>query len=324
MTALTAITAAAHRIAGAKRALFLMWISYLLLAAAAAAPVTAMLASDLARSRYTTGLLKEFDYAYLAECLARTHAVGMWAVAGVLGVVAVSAFLVHVLLAGGALQVLSRQGTFFEGCGRYFWRFVRLLIFIAILYGIVGGLNTGLGKLAQKIWGHGMEQKPLVVFGWFRQGLQILLLGFAITVSDYAKVHMVANQERGAWRNFWRALKFVLRELSTTMGAWAVISIFGLLLFAAWQGLDNLVTSRALGAVLALAVLQQLYVLSRAGLRMMYWGAALEIDGALRAPAPPPEAPVPVGALVEPPLAERSAGAEAEPQAEAEPGGEAI
>ncbi len=78
------------------------------------------------------------------------------------------------------------------------------------------------------------------------------------------------------------------------MGAWAAISIFGLLCFVLWRTIENAIESGTLSAVVLLLALQQIYVLSRIWIRLMFWGVAIELDSALRTDRGDPGEPGPV------------------------------
>ena len=228
--------------------------------------------------------------------------------------------MVHVLVAGGAMHRLVHGGRVLDGAGLYFWRYLRLAVYSIPFYGIALALVAGLNKAADRMWGEGLEAKPLMLAGWAGQVVLVLLLGFVATIFDYAKVRLAVDGSRKSLRAALGAARLVACNLSRTMGGWAVVTVAGVLFFVLWRTVENAVESRSMGAVLLLLVVQQVYVLSRVWVRLMYWGVAIELDGALR--LPPEEGPgvlvaVPAGP---PPL---EGGAEAVPEQEESSGGEA-
>lgn len=220
--------------------------------------------------------------------------------------------LAHVLIAGGAIHRLVHGGRILDGAGLYFWRFARLAVYSVPIYGIVLAIFVGWNKAADKLWGEGLEAKPLMLAGWSGQVVLVLLLGFVATVFDYAKVRLAAEGSRKSLRAALSSMRFVAGNLGKTMGGWAAVSVVGLMTFMVWRAVENAMESRTMGAVVLLLVVQQAYVLSRVWMRLMYWGVAIELDTALR--LPPEEA---AGVLVAVPSgpAPGEAGAEAEPEA---------
>jgi hypothetical protein len=144
---------------------------------------------------------------------------------------------------------------------------------------LLAAVNGGLDKFAGNLWGEGMEAAPLVKFDWFRQGVMILLLGWLLTGFDYAKVRLANGRNRSAIAAAFGGVSFVTTNLRRTMGAWLTVSVFGLLFLLLWSVGEHFITGRSMGAVLLLLVFQQIYVLSRIWVRLMYWGAAVEIEG---------------------------------------------
>ncbi len=126
-----------------------------------------------------------------------------------------------------------------------------------------------------------------------------LLLGLVATIFDYAKVRLAVDSSRKTWRAALGSAKLVFTNPGRTMGAWAAISILGLLFFVLWRTTENAIESRTLGAVVLLLAVQQIYVLSRIWIRLMFWGVAIELDSVLRIPV---EAPAlePVECVAEP------------------------
>lgn len=122
-------------------------------------------------------------------------------------------FFVFILfITGGILEVYRRDdrmttAEFFESSGAFFWRFVRLLIFLLLCLIPIAILHA----IANKIGGH-IEDTAVSAMAsvWFRIAVGIVLLFLLLVLRlwfDMAEVHSVAQNERrmrrslaAAWR----------------------------------------------------------------------------------------------------------------------------
>jgi len=147
-------------------------------------------------------MFDNFDLQWLAEALFETGGRPLFMFPALLAAVTLGYLLLGTFLAGGAIAVfasedgLYRPGLFFEGCGRNFGRLLRLALISWLFYGVALGLGAALTALGKYIWGQGMEERPLVIFGWFRTGLTILLLLLVNMIFDYAKIRLVVEDSR--------------------------------------------------------------------------------------------------------------------------------
>jgi hypothetical protein len=207
--------------------------------------------------------------------------------------------LVHVLVSGGAIYWLLHRGRVLDGAGLYFWRFIRLALISLLFYGAAIALISAGNKAIDKLWGEGMEAKPVMIGGWVMQAVGFLLLGLVATIFDYAKVRLAVDSSRKTWRAAFGSAKLVLTNPAKTMSAWAAICVVGLLFFVLWRTVENAIEARTMGAALLLILAQQLYVTSRVWIRLMYWGVAIELDSVLRLPAEEPS-PEPVEFVAKP------------------------
>lgn len=300
-----------RRAAGRKRMIVLYWFFHTVCAGLAALPALGFVIPQVSKSLYGDELLRQFDLMYLTELLAATNNS-----AGAVGVIAVLASLAiavigSVFLAGGCVKLLVREdvlyspGEFWEGCGLYFWRFLRLAIYSMLLYTAAVAVSGAIDKGANRLWGEGMEERPLVYAAWARQTLLFLLCGLVSAAMDLAKVRLVTDGSRKSLRACFGSFWLVLTNPATVLPVWLGLAI--LLALSTWL---YVTAANVLEQTAVLFVVQQAYVLVRVLLRMMSWGAAAALDPVLRpAPLPPPEpAFVPAALAPEPP--ELQAGAQ--------------
>jgi hypothetical protein len=162
-------------------------------------------------------------------------------------------FLFMLFITGGVLEVYRRDdkvptASFFEACGTFFWRFVRLcLIFIIVLVPV--------GLLAALLWnqtGRLMDRSVPDTPGlWFYAITTVVVLFLLMTVRlwfDMAQVITVAENERKVRRALKMAAGLLRRNFLGLFWLYFRISFIGFLVFAlglwAWE---HLVPAPAVG-----------------------------------------------------------------------------
>lgn len=313
-----AIRSALGRLLRLKRLLVLYWFIHTVLALLVALPLASVAVTQLSHSRYGLELLDGFDFMWLTEVYSATLGAPLMPIVMSAAAAFFLAGIGAMFLAGGSVwfmvydAVEYTPAAFWENCGRHFWRFFRLFLYSLLFYGLALALTGGIDKLAGKLWGKGMEQRPLYYASWARVALTILLCGFVSTAMDYAKVRLVAGDSRRSLAAAFWSIRFTFRHLSRTMGVWLELTVVWLLVTSGYVFVANRIPTRTLGPIAALFVLQQAYVFARVVLRFTSWGAAGHIWKALQPlPAPPPE-PLPVLVAAGGPEPALEAGAEAE------------
>jgi hypothetical protein len=144
-------------------------------------------------------------------------------------------FLYMLFLTGGILEVYRRHqklrtGEFFEACGRFFWRFVRLLIFLLILLIPVNLLSSFVQQWSGKLAG---EASWGMLGFWVQVGgtaVVLFLLMVIRLVFDMAQVRAVAEDVRPMRRALLDAFKMTWRNFGTLFWIYLRLS------FATWAG----------------------------------------------------------------------------------------
>jgi len=226
-----------------RRQSVLWWIFAVnfLLAFMAARPFAAEISPVLDRSLHAQAFIHGFNPFMFSALL--MEAKGMSA-AGAASSFFIGIFFVFMLFVeGGVLEVywLDRpltKGEFFEASGRFFWRFVRLLVLllivlipVSIVYRLVSRASDALReKIANPMPGVWMEFIGLLLVLFLMEAVRLWF--------DMAQVRAVAEDERAVrhalrwslkmtWENF-GSLYWIYLRISIVAGA--VIA----LMFAAW------------------------------------------------------------------------------------------
>lgn len=207
------------------------WIFFvnLALACLAALAPRAMLGATLDHSMASRSLVDGFDLGTLMDLSARAGTPRTGFYGG--SVLALVVFFIYMLfLTGGVLAVYRQDrgltsGEFFEACGAWFWRMVRLMLLSLLPLGIVATLGVGIGSLAGKLADIISSPYPAV---WTRGigGFIVLALGLWVRLwFDVAQVRAVAQNERGMLGNCYRSFRIALRALPVLLWMYFRISL---------------------------------------------------------------------------------------------------
>src|SRR5712692_50514 len=201
-----------------------------------------VLHSVLDKSLYAEEMSKHFDASVFVELLARPEVSTFPWMTGSLAVGVI--FLFYMLfISGGVLAIYHQDrkftcGQFFESCGDFFWRMVRLLLCSIIPFAIVFGLLA----LVQRVSGKMASDAPRELQGFFVQvGGWFLCLLFALFVRawfDLAQARTVIDHVRGifvlSFRSFVLALRNLPRLLSIYLANTFVAAIAALATWTLW------------------------------------------------------------------------------------------
>ena len=212
-----------------------------LLAFMAARPFAADISPVLDRSLHAAALVHGFNPFVFSALLTEAKGVSAASTASIWFIVICFVFMLFV--EGGVLEVywLDRpltKGEFFEASGRFFWRFVRLLVLllialipVGIVYRLVSRASDALGeKTANPMPGVWTEFIGLILVLFLMEAVRLWF--------DMAQVRAVAEDERAVWHALRWSLKITCGNfrslywiyLRISMVAWLVVA----LLFAVW------------------------------------------------------------------------------------------
>ena len=263
------------------RILIILYIVNVLFALVVAFPFLALVQAELGQSLLGASI-RPVDLMWIGEAVLK-HQDALAAI--VAGFVASGfAYLaLQVFLNGGIVgRLLDREGAanlaaFADDSGRYFWRFVRLflvsLVFLvltlAIAMRLISALLTPLAESAVTEW------LPLILSN-LHFLIALLLLSIVRMIVDYARIAIVADEERKVLKALRQALTFLRKRF---FRAWAIYLLIVVATVAGSVGFY--VVLGALGAsavvqIIAAFVWMQLYVVFRIWIRTLFVAAQAE------------------------------------------------
>ena len=295
MTVAEALRRGLRTVFRSSRVLFAFYAATTAAALLITAPAFAIAYQSLGDSAWAHDMTANLDVSWLAEMFAAYGAMP-WAPVTIIliGAAAISA-VVYLFLLGGALQVFSTGEPFFAGCGRNFWRLVRLTLIALVFYAGAWVIYRRLASVGRSIWGEGSEAGPLIHWNWFSAGVCLCLLGLVNLVFDYARVMLVVEDRNQTLRATIAAWRFVGRNFGRTAGLYGVVCAIAALCLGAYFGISHSFAQSSLALVILLLLVRQVMVLVKIGSRLLFCSTAIEMYRALR--------PVPAIAETQPPSA---------------------
>lgn len=198
-----------------RRQYLLWWVFAVnfVLAALATLPAAASMAGVMGHSFYSNRLVTGFDVGVLAELLMRPQVHG-----GATLTLFPLIFFVFMLLAEGGILLSYRQdrrlgaGEFFGAGGKFFWRFVRLMLCLLVLI-----IPVSWAWHAVSHWSNSLSSNSPNPYAGFQVelagGIILLLIFFALRLwFDMAQVRLVASDERSVLRALRWAFGATLRH----------------------------------------------------------------------------------------------------------------
>jgi hypothetical protein len=299
-----------------KRLAATLWLFNLALALAAAVPAWRALDAAIGLLPAADSLAEAFSFGVLADLTELRPGL-----LGGLGAAAAAVFalglLVGLVASGGSLEVLTSSDDrpfahrFGRGAFRFFARFLRLgattLVVSVLLAILVAGPLLALHRYVRRESGSEWLALAVLSSALAAAGLVVLL---ALLVQDAARVLVVRGDLRRVLPALRSAMALVFHHPGRWLGAWAANVLLLGVAFAAYLALANAIPAgRALVALVALVLLQQLFVLVRCHLRVALLGAQVARVPRSSVVEPPPQPSEPWS---EPPV-EPLAGPSADP-----------
>ena len=225
-----------HRVWHYQRVLWWIFFINLLFASFGSMPTLTKL-EDIGHSLRSQRLTNTFDYGAFSELTSNPEVDPFAAQGGSLHFAFVFFFFM-LFVTGGILEAYrgDRRLTtreFFEECGNYFWRWVRLLIFMLIVLFPIVMLASGVRKLFSKL---ALESPDEKFAYWVLLGGMLLATFLWMCVRlwfDMAQVRAVVEEEYGMWRNAGQAFRLTFGNFGSLFWLYFRISfiwwvIFGL------------------------------------------------------------------------------------------------
>ncbi len=288
-----------------KRYIFWFWVLNLTLAEFGTAAFRNQMHGGLDHSLLADKLLHGFALLVFVELLTRPETGSMTGSTMPAMYFAILFFLTTLLLMPGVLEGYTSEGRlsreeFFLACGRNLWRFVRLLLFFAIIAGPIAGMLFGIKAALVKVAGKSTnEMAPFYTSLLTSLVIFLTLTGIRIWF-DLAQVDVGVRDQSAVRKSVAAGFRYARRHLFRLLATYSGIALVGLLVLVAgvwiWHALVR--PSSVFGTFLVSQVMLILWLWAR------FWQRAAAVAYYLRESS----LPVPLPAVSEPvPLPEPAA-----------------
>lgn len=290
-----------------QRVLWFIFFINLALSHFAAGPIIHKLDGVTDHSLHARRLSNMFDVSSFSA-LSSNPEVKLFEVAGASISSGIVFFFIVLFLTGGILEAYRSGRTltareFFEACGCYFWRWVRLFILMGIVLIPVFMLGSFVSKETGTLLDDAAHEKTGYWFFVAGMGVAGLLAMFARLWFDMAQVRAVVEEETGMWRNAGRAFRVTIDNFFSLFWMYLQISVLGWLVFAAGLYIWTKMPPARFGWTIFFL---EIVVLCGFGVRL--WQRACEMIwyqrkflASLAAPVQIPPAPSPLLTIAPPP-----------------------
>jgi hypothetical protein len=232
------LTSGWARLGRNKRYLVWFYLLNLSLARFGAAAFNNQAHGILDHSLYSGRLVHGFDMAVFGEMLARPEfgptAASSAASTGfaVLFFIATALFLPGVLQGYASTYRLPRE-DFFRACGRNLWRFIRLMIVAAIVFGIVAAALFGIQGALVKAAGESTNE--LLPFYVSLACLTVIFLAMSVLRIwfDLAEADVVLSDQRAVRRSIAKGFRHTWRSLGSLLSSYVLTTIVAAIILVA-------------------------------------------------------------------------------------------
>jgi hypothetical protein len=283
-----------------RRLVLLVWFAFFLLAAFAAVPTWRACDVALSHTPESERLLDGLNIALVREMATSDGPATTVTLPWMIAASALMALLWNPFVSGGMLTVLLDAGgitgsagsvreRFFAGGARHYWRLFGLLgTMLVIGLFVVGLAGVVLFGIQSSVDDRGWERTSLALTGAIL-ALLGALAGLLAMMTDYARIAIVRDGRR-LWPGIWTGVRLLFRRpLGVVAFGLTFVLLLALLAVLYVQASDAL-PFRSWSAILLGIVFQQLFSLTRTGLRVaMVAGELPMLPPPALVPAPVPE-----------------------------------
>ncbi|HTY37174.1 MAG TPA: hypothetical protein VMH23_08680 [Bacteroidota bacterium] len=283
MNIIRAFSSGVRRATAEPKMVVVLYVCNFLLALPIALAFHAALVAGFGSSMAPSSLMSGLDFTTWQDFMG-AHGAELSALFGQMKWVIILSMLVNTFLAGGILSVLkdSRGGftasRFFEGCGAYLLRFLRLFVLFAVVLLVVAMIaGVVMGILTDALTAHSTSEVTDFWVHIFTAFVVLIPMLLVLMIADYAKVGIVLNEETGVMKSAWKAVGFVFSHFFSTLGLEVLMLLVPILLFALYVFADLSIGMSSGVTMIIMVLIQQLFIAMKAWTRILIFEGNLTL-----------------------------------------------
>ncbi len=252
--------------------IWLLWLINVLFASVIYFQFSNYLNKVLSHSAAAEKFLKSFDINTFAELLSH-YGEGLNTIISFAIFLMIGYIIATVFCNGGILSTLispRKSGEkrrlaplFFEGGGKFFGRFLRLLIYSLILWLGIAVIILILHMILNPITKGGTTEILLFYLIMVRVVIALFLVFLVKMIVEYARIKIVLEDTRKVFRSLFQAVGFVFRKLGSTLVIYYFFVLTAAAIFLIYWLVQKAFKTHALLPILIVFIFGQIFILSR-------------------------------------------------------------
>lgn len=199
-----------------------------------------------------------------------------------------------IFLTGGAVATLAVDRRlslrrFLSYAARYFGRYFRLFVLLAVMLGLVGaGYKFLLSDVIDDLRDAATTGRASFLWRVAGVGVAVLACAFVLMVFDYAKIRMVVDRRRSSFLAAASAFAFAVRRCWRAVPLFSMNLLIVVLLFVLYLAVENQFSGVTLASMISLFVIQQIFIISRLWMKLSFYSTQMAYYGSIAQQSTPP------------------------------------
>jgi len=277
---------------------FLLWLINILFAVGIYPQFSNYLNKTISRSIAAENFIKYFDLHTFFELLIH-QGDKFSAIISFTGLLIIGYILASVFLNGGILFTLIHPKkanqkrrlapVFFQGGGKFFGRFLRLVIYSLVLWIGIGIVMLIIHLILSPITKGSTNESLMLGLFLVRGAIALFLVFLVKMILDYTRIKIVIQDTRKVFLSMWQAVGFVFRKLGSTLALYYLYVLTAFAIFILYWWAQKAVKTHSLLPILIAFVIGQIFILSRGWLRIGLQAAQMKFFQAAKTKTSPIE-----------------------------------
>ena len=263
--------------------ILLFWIVNFAFASLLSITLYKLLDSSLAYSAAGDSMLQQFDFRWYQEFIHHSMAT-LNLFPPMLIIAALIYLMIQTFFHGGLLAVLNSPERktlfidFFYGGVQYFTRFFRILIVALLTYSAIFLLNGWLADLLNVVMRDTVSESGRIAVSVVRMSLLGAALLLSTVLFDFTRVAIIVDAERRVVRHMVLTALFLWHQTKIVVLVFITVIIMTVIFFMLSRWIDSFfMPSVSFGMIFLVFLFQQIYIISRIWLRMLFTASELTL-----------------------------------------------
>lgn len=238
------------------------------------------LSEAFSQSTISEGMLSKVNYHFVFEFLAY-HGQALGTIrSAALALIGVY-ILVSIFLLGGILHSLvETQKTsflqrFFQGCGKFFWRFLRLSVYSLVLWFAFVVFIFILSLVVSVLTGNGANEQLVFYLLLVEAAVALFSFFFINMIQDYARIRIVTEDSRYVFRSLFQSIGFIFNRMGGTLSLYYLFVLTGLALIGVYWLLKSVLPFSSAVAILIMFLVYQAFIISQGWVKIAFQAGQL-------------------------------------------------